>query len=229
MMNNPTGGKARAAAERLDGWLGLSSLQWEKTIETLGALILSLAALATSWSGYQAGRWNGLMATSFSQAGALRVESARASDLAGRQTQIDLQLFSGWLEATAGGNQQLADFYSERFRPEFKPAFDAWLASKPLTNPQALKSPFDHPEYALAAVAEANQLEQRAATAFQAGTTANQTGDDYVLNAVILALALFFAGIANRFGWLAVRGGLLAVALILVVFGLVNLARYSIY
>jgi hypothetical protein len=230
MNHFPSGGsRAAASAERLDGWLGLGRAQWEKVIETIGAIILSLAALATSWSGYQAGRWNGLMATSFSQAGALRVESARASDLAGRQTQIDVQLFSGWLDATAGGNQQLADFYSARFRPEFTPAFDAWLASKPLTNPQALKSPFDQPEYALAAVAEAQRLEQQAAIAFQSGTAANQTGDDYVLNAVILALALFFAGIAGRFGWLAVRGGLLAVALFLVATGLVNLIRYPIY
>lgn len=225
-MTDPS--KAQRVARRLDGRLGLSSRRWEQIIETAGALILSLAALLTSWSGYQAGRWNGVMATSFGQAGALRVESARASALAGRQTQIDLQLFGSWLDAYAAGNQQLADFYRERFRDEFQPAFEAWLASGPLTNPDALPSPFDQPEYQLVATSEAQRLEAEASTAFERGTRANQIGDDYVFNAVLLALALFFAGMANRFAWLAVKGALLGMGLLLLLIGLFTIARFPI-
>lgn len=44
-----------AAAKRLKGWLGLNQRQWENVLETIGAIIRSLAALSTSWSGYQAG------------------------------------------------------------------------------------------------------------------------------------------------------------------------------
>lgn len=225
-MTDPS--KAQRVARRLEGRLGLSSKRWERLIETVGALTLSLAALLTSWSGYQAGRWNGVMATSFSQAGALRVESARASDLAGRQTQIDLQLFGSWLDAYAAGNQRLADFYRERFRDEFRPAFEAWVTSQPLTNPEALPSPFDQPAYQLAAAAKAQQLEAEASAAFERGTRANQIGDDYVFNAVLLALALFFAGIANRFAWLAVKGALLGTGLLLLLAGLATIARFPI-
>jgi hypothetical protein len=222
-MSDPS--KAQRVARRLEGRLGLSSRRWEQIIETFGALILSLAALLTSWSGYQAGRWNGVMATSFSQAGALRVESTRASDLAGRQTIIDLQLFGSWLEAYAAENQQLADFYRERFRSEFQPAFENWLASRPLTNADALPSPFDQPEYQLAAAAEAQRLEAEAGAAFERGTRANQIGDNYVLNAVLLALALFFAGIANRFAGIAVKSALLGMGLLLLLIGLFNISR----
>jgi hypothetical protein len=225
-MDDPS--RAQRVARRLDGRLGLSSKRWEQIIETMGALILSLAALLTSWSGYQASRWNGVMATSFSQAGALRVESTRASALAGRQTQIDLQLFGSWLEAYAGGNQQLADFYRERFRDEFQPAFEVWLASQPLTNADALPSPFEQPEYQLVATAEAQRLEAEASAAFERGTQANQTGDDYVFNAVLLALALFFAGIANRFAGIAVKSALLGMALLLLLIGLGTIARFPI-
>lgn len=168
------------------------------------------------------------MATSFSQAGALRVESTRASEIASRQTQVDLQLFSSWIAAFAGGNQQLADFYRARFRDEFQPAFEAWIAAQPLTNPDAQPSPFDQPEYQLASTAQAQRLEADASAAFEKGTQANQTGDEYVFTAVILALALFFAGIANRFTWLAVKGALLGVGLILLLMGLLNIARYPI-
>jgi hypothetical protein len=225
-MRDPS--KAQRVARRLEGRLGLSSRRWEQIIETFGALILSLAALLTSWSGYQAGRWNGVMATNFSQAGALRVESTRASDLAGRQTLIDLQLFGSWLDAYAAGNQQLADFYRERFRSEFQPAFDAWLASRPLTNADALPSPFDHPEYQLAAAAEAQRLEAEASAAFERGTQANQIGDNYVFNTVLLALSLFFAGIANRFTGVGVKSALLGMGLILLLIGLFSLARFPI-
>lgn len=225
-MTDPS--KAQRVARRLEGHLGLSSRRWEQIIETLGALILSLAALLTSWSGYQASRWNGVMATNFSQAGALRVESTRASDRAGRQTQVDLQLFGSWLDAYAAGNQQLADFYRERFRDEFRPAFEAWLASQPLTNPDSLPSPFDQSEYQLVAASEAQRLEAEASAAFERGTAANQIGDDYVFNAVLLALALFFAGIANRFAWLAVKGALLGMGLLLLLSGLFSIARFPI-
>jgi hypothetical protein len=220
--------KARRAADQLEGRLGLSSVRWEQVIETVAAVILGLAALITSWSGYQAGRWNGVMAASFSEASALRLESTRVSDVAGRQTQVDLQLFSSWLDAYAAGNQQLADFYRARFRDEFRPAFEAWLATRPLANPDALPSPFDHPEYQVAASARARRLEAEAAAVFEQGMRANQIGDEYVFSAVLLALALFFAGIANRFAWLTLQWGLLGTALLLLILGLVNIARYPI-
>lgn len=220
--------RARQVADRLEGRFGLSSKRWEQMIETLGALILSLAALITSWSGYQAGRWNGEMAAHYSRASALRVESVRAANLAGRQTQVDLQLFGSWLEAFAAGNQQLADFYRVRFRDEFTPAFEAWIATRPLTNPDALPSPFDQPEYRLAASARAQQLEGESSVAFERGTQANQIGDRYVFTTVLLALALFFAGIADRFSWLAVKGALLGIGLLLLLTGIASIARYPI-
>lgn len=205
-----------------------TSMYWKKVIETVGVIILSLAALAMLWSSYQAGRWSGIMATSVNQAGALRTESVRASNLAAEQTQVDIQLFTGWLEAFALDEQDLADFYRARFRPEFVPAFEAWLANEPRTNPAALPNPFVQPEYQLAASVEADRLETEAAATFQAGTVANQTGDNYVFNAVLLALALFLAGMARHFTWMPVRVVLLGTALLMVLIGLSNLIRYPI-
>ncbi len=229
-MTNPSASDGpKTAAGRLEGLFGLDYQQWEKVIETVAAIILSLAALATSWSGYQAGRWSGVMATNFNQAGALRTESVRSSNTAAEQAQVDIQLFTSWLEAFARDEPDLADFYRVRFRSEFVPAFEAWLASEPRSNPAALPSPFLQPEYQLAASVEADRLETEAAATFQAGTVANQTGDNYVFNAVLLALALFFAGMAGRFVWLPVRAVLLGTALVMVLIGLSNLIRYPIH
>ena len=85
-------------------------------LETLAAVILALAAVATAWSGYQASRWHGEQAIAFSHANASRVESTRASDLANTQTEIDVATFSQGVDAYARHETRLADFYRRRFR-----------------------------------------------------------------------------------------------------------------
>ena len=66
-------------------------------------------------------------------------------------------------------DQPRADFYAERFRGEFKPAFDAWLATKPLANPDAPPSPFEMAEYRVALRDRAAQKEVAAADASAEG------------------------------------------------------------
>ena len=46
-------------------------------IEVASTVVLALAAVAISWSGYQASRWTGEQAKAFSRATAARVESTR--------------------------------------------------------------------------------------------------------------------------------------------------------
>jgi hypothetical protein len=200
----------------------------DRWTEILSAIMLGLVAIATAWSGYQSARWGGVQSTKYSEAGALRVESTRASALAGQQTQIDVGLFSNWLNAYADENLPLEEFYRERFRAEFMPAFSAWLATRPVQNPEAPSSPFDMPEYQLAATQQAEDLEQQASATFDEGKAANQQSDDYILNAVILASVLFLAGIAPRFDWLPVRVVIIVVAFLLLVLGAYNLATYPI-
>jgi hypothetical protein len=90
--------------------------RFEPLAEILAILILATATLATAWSGYQSARWSGVQAADYSRAGATRVESSRASAIAGQQMQIDIGLFTNWINAYADNNQQLTDFYRARFR-----------------------------------------------------------------------------------------------------------------
>ena len=120
-----------------------------RTFEIVATVLLSVATLATAWSGYQASRWNGEQAKAAARANASRVESTRASGLANRNAQIDLALFTQWADAYAQEQTMLADFYRQRFRKEFVPAFEAWVATRPLRNPRAPLSPFAMPEYVL--------------------------------------------------------------------------------
>ena len=96
--------------------------------EILATVLLSVAAVATAWSSYQAARWNGEQAKIPSPNNGVRVEAARAQGLAEAQTEIDVSTFIQWVDATVHEDTELADFYEERFREEFKPAFTAWVA-----------------------------------------------------------------------------------------------------
>ncbi len=67
--------------------------------------------------------------------------------------------FIAWADADQRGDTKLADFYVDRFRPEFQPAFDAWLATQPLTNPTLRPTPFAMDEYQVASKDEAEKLD----------------------------------------------------------------------
>jgi hypothetical protein len=200
----------------------------ERWTEILLAVMLGAVTLATAWSGYQSARWGGVQSIRFGQAGALRTESTRASTQGGQQTQIDVAIFSNWINAYADKNEALVTFYQERFRDEFKPAFEAWLATDPANDPNAPASPFAMPEYQLAKLQEAEQLELDAEENFEEGRQANQQSDDYILNAVILASVLFLSGIASRFDWLPVRIAIIVAALLLLAMGVYNIVVYPV-
>jgi len=199
--------------------------RWEPLAEIIATIILAFATLATAWSGYQSALWSGVQSSKYSQAGALRTESTRASNTAGQLTQIDIGLFTNWINAYASDNFELTKFYEERFRPEFKPAFEAWIATKPKENPEAPPSPFAMPEYKVSLVEEADKLEEQASMTFNEGQEANSISDRYIFNTVILASVLFLAGIASRINSIPMRYAVILFGLMLLAFGLINVIR----
>jgi hypothetical protein len=183
----------------------------DKWIDTMAAVLLALAAVATAWSSYQASRWTGEQAKAFATASASRVESTRSSNLANAQTQIDVAVFIQWVDARLQGDDDLAAFYEERFRDEFKPAFRAWLRTDPFADPSAPPSPFAMDEYQLAATQEANELSATAEASAELARTYIQRATNYVLGVVLFATSLFFAGISTKLSSTRLRGAILGV------------------
>jgi hypothetical protein len=172
--------------------------RFEHRFELAATVLLAVAAVATAWAAYQAARWHGQQAKGQSASIAARVESTRAANVANRQAQIDVALFTQWVDAYARQETKLAGFYRKRFRPEFQPAFAAWVATRPRTNPDAPLSPFALPQYKLAATAQAERLEAQAAAASATVGQDIQRADNYSLTVVLFAASLFFAGISTR-------------------------------
>ena len=167
-------------------------------LELAATVLLALAAIATAWSTYQSAVWRGKQAAAQSASIAARVESTRAAAVANRQAQIDVALFTQWVDAYARDEGDLASFYRRRFREEFVPAFEAWVATKPRQNPKAPLSPFAMPQYKLAASAEADALEAQAGEFSRLVQRNIDRSDTYMLAVVLFAISLFFAALSIR-------------------------------
>ena len=200
----------------------------DERLEVVATILLSLATLATAWSGYQASRWNGEQAKAFSRANAARIESTKAANLAAAQTQVDVATFTQWVNAYALEQTELADFYFARFREEFKPAVDAWVATRPRRNPDAPLTPFAMPEYRLAARAESARLEADAERWAATARENVQRATNYVLGVVLFGSVLFFAGISTKLGTPLLRRVLLGLGFAIFLVTVIWLATFPV-
>jgi hypothetical protein len=182
----------------------------------MATVLLAVAAVATAWSSYQATRWNGEQTKAGAKTNAIRLDAVRAQGLAEAQTQVDVAPFTQWVDAYARDEKTLTTFYFDRFREEFKPAVNAWIATRPLRTEGAPLTPFTMPEYQLAAADEAERLDAEAEASAATVRENIQRASNYVLGVVLFAVALFFAGMSTKLG--AQRLRVITVALGCVIF-----------
>ena len=196
----------------------------ERNLEIVAALLLAVTTLCIAWSGYQAAKWSGLQARRYTQASAARSLANRSQTQASQARLQDLLNFNRWLEAKSDGNAPLADLYERRFRDEFRPAFDAWIAQgDPLTADLAVPTPLRMPQYVLAGEVKAEKLEALGDRRFAEGKDATETADKYVFATVFFAIVLFFSGVSLRFEWMRLRMIMVVAATLFLVWGIVQL------
>lgn len=210
-------------------------------IELIATIALAIATVLTAWSAFQAGKWGGTQAINFSEAGAARTESTRADTRGGQLVQIDVAMYIDWVTALSeemkngevtlvtGADYVPVDgtvsgFLFKRFRDEFRPALDAWLATGPIGNDAAPKTPFEMEEYVVAEQVKAIELSALADEKAAAARTANQNGDNYVLTMVLFASVLFFAGVSSKLIKWRNRVAVMTFGVIILVAGIVILA-----
>ena len=198
--------------------------RWRELGEIFEVVILAIVAVATAWSGYQAARWDGRQAFLYGVSTRIRVEADEAATLGGQQRLLDVSTFNTWIEVSALGKDRVADLYVDRFSPEFRVAFDAWLLTKPFSNPDAPPGPSFMPEYHNERAEHAAELNERANEAFDRGTEARETADRYVRQTVLFATVLFLVAISQRFTYRAVRHTATALAGALMIFALLGVA-----
>ena len=220
--------------EELRATKAATAAKLDRRFELLEAVLLAIAAILTAWSAFEATKWGGVQADNYSRAGAARTESVRASTRAGELSAIDVDTFTSWLSALAADERAGVEsgldeegytplpgtesaFLYQRFRPEFRVAFDAWLATDPRANTSAPPTPFAMNEYVVAEAEQAAALEQRADESSAVARQANQRGDNYVLMTIMFALVIVLVGIGTKMDTVNARTFLFALAAVALV------------
>ncbi len=106
-------------------------------VEPVAALLMALATLGTAWSSYESAAWTRRANRLMNEFNSLERKAGLLS-MQGLQTAtIHTTMFMEVLAAQEAGNEKLASFYVQRFPPDLRKAYDAWLAQKPFENPNA--------------------------------------------------------------------------------------------
>ena len=173
--------------------------------EPASAILMALATLSTAWCSFESSKWSG-QSNEFATNAARLEQKASLLHLEDNQIiGIQVKLFMEFVGATVAGNDKLAKYYSDRFPPELRAAYDRWLTQNPLENPKADQHPFSLGLYKPRFADAARQASEDAA---RDGAEAKRTGNiaaQYLSNTVLLAAVLFFAGTSAKFDQRYVR------------------------
>ena len=119
----------------------------DNRLELIAAILMSLVVIATAWSAYQSTLWGGIQTFTLREVTSASQKVTMTTLQQGQYTIIDILTFMEYINALHNNDQKLSEFYFDRFRPDFKPAVEAWLETKPLENPDAPPHPFVMTEY----------------------------------------------------------------------------------
>lgn len=196
-----------------------------RVVQICEAALLALVTITAAWAGYSAARWGTASRVDIAQSSTLRNFATRA-DLSALSTRnFDSSTLEAWFTAFTLDSPQKEAVAERRFRPEFRVAFKAWLATNPFHNPHAPPGPTYMPQYKLAAEARANAFDVAAAAKFEAGNQDGLIADNYIRITVFLAAVLFLVGIGSSFKLNGVRYGLITVGSVLLIFSVVLILR----
>src|SRR5437762_4928445 len=196
----------------------------KKWVEPVAALLMALATLSTAWCSYQSAAWTRQSNRLMNEFNALERKAGLLSLQGIQQATIHTTMFMQMLAAQQAGNEKLANFYVERFPPDARKAYDAWLSERPFENPNADPHPFVPKLYEVRGTREAAEASAKAANSLQEARNAGTVSGQYLANTVLFAAVLFFASASGKFEQRRVRVVAFAFAVTVFLFAVVRTA-----
>ena len=141
----------------------------DRMLSVIEAVLLAIVALLAAYTGYASAKWSTESSVRLAGASAARTEANRAALDAQDTKNFDSTTFNTWFTAHVAGDASAESVAERRFRPAFKVAFDAWIATQPFTNPSAPPGPTYMPEYQQPELAQAAALDKKASEPVHAG------------------------------------------------------------
>ena len=192
----------------------------ENRLAVLAAILLGLAATLTAFAAYQSSLADGKVLAGY-QKSATALTDSNYWYATGNQTYAQDQALFVEYATSLTPDPDTADYiYSTLMRPELVSAVDWWLADE-----EAL-TPFDEADdnpYVIDEFAEGERLAEESKKADAEAADAGEVGDTLQLATVLLALTLFFAGIATLFRRRLVAWAMLGIGLLTLVAGTAQL------
>ncbi len=196
---------------------GGESNRHSRIVQICEALLLALVTITAAWAGYSAARWSTASRVDIAESSTLRNFATREDLAAITLRNFDASTFNAWFIAFTLNSPQKEAIAVRRFRPAFRVAFNAWIATDPLHNRHAPPGPTYMPQYKLPEQAKANALDSAANAKFDAGNHAGLVADNYVRITVFLAAVLFLVGIGSSFKLNGVRYALIIFGSVLLI------------
>ena len=184
---------------------------FDRLLEIVAVLLLGITTVGTAWCGYEASQWNGQQSDLARQSSDERVEAGRLFGLATQKVAYDSSIIAQYAVAAQAGNTALTDFYRKTLvRSDFLPVLDKWIAEvKAGGTPTNLTEDQD---YLNAQFADYKAATAKAEALSAESQQAGNTGDQYVVTTILLAVALFFAGVTSSFRYRPAQAFLLILA-----------------
>jgi hypothetical protein len=204
---------------------GTAESRHSRIVQVCEVVLLAIVTLTAAWAGYSAARWSTESRVDIAKSSTLRNLATRADLEANTLRNFDASTFNAWFIAFTLNSPQKEAIAERRFRPAFRVAFNAWMATNPLHNPHAPPGPTYMPQYKLPAQTQANNLDNEATAKFNEGTDAGSTSDNYIQITVFLAAVLFLVGIGSSFKLYGVRYALISFGAALLIISLVLIAQ----
>ncbi|MGO8870754.1 MAG: hypothetical protein ACLQPH_05005 [Acidimicrobiales bacterium] len=195
----------------------------DRTLSIVEAIMLAIVALLAAYTGYASAKWSTESSVRLASASAARTEANRAALDAQDTKNFDSTTFNTWFTAYVAGNTTAEAVAERRFRPAFKVAFDAWLATDPFTNAAAPPGPTYMPQYKQPELAQSAALDKKADQEYRLGVQAGANSDNYVRDTIYLATILFLVGISGHFRFFRIRLGLVGLGGVMLLVAIVEI------
>lgn len=191
-------------------------------LELGAALVLGLSATATAFAAYQSGVLGGDAIAGYSEANNLTSQAADVYGDANGQFDYDRGLFLTYAGYLVTGDADTADVFRDQFMSENLQTTIDWYDQ----TGDEVTDPFDTDAgspYALEEYAQGNELTEQSDSVFAQARANDEQGGQFDVATVLLALSLFFAGIASVFRSFVPQAVMLGVGTLGFLAGLVQL------
>jgi hypothetical protein len=203
----------RATSQATDRWQEISI-----------ALVLAIAGLASAWATFQGGIWDKRASESYALSNSFLTESSQHLIRSGQEQAVAAALLLQYIDARSDNQTPRAEFIASHMPPWFAEDFDRWRRDLP-ENFKKIAPSVQLPDFKGPSLAAAQATRAKSDAAQRAATEAGKIGDSYGIANVVLATALFLAGIssvllrkAGRRLVLALAGALTVAAIVLMIF-----------